>query len=35
MMRYNPYEALRKRDTEFRDRNVPRPPQWGGYRLED
>jgi pyridoxamine 5'-phosphate oxidase len=25
--------SLRERDLEFRDREVPRPPHWGGYRL--
>lgn len=25
--------ALRAREMEFRDREVPRPPHWGGYRL--
>jgi pyridoxamine 5'-phosphate oxidase len=25
--------SLRERELEFRDREVPRPPHWGGYRL--
>lgn len=25
---------LREVDAEFRDREVPRPPHWGGFRLE-
>ena len=26
-------EALRNAEEEFRDMDVPRPPHWGGYRL--
>lgn len=26
-------EAMRQREMEFREREVPRPPHWGGFRL--
>jgi pyridoxamine 5'-phosphate oxidase len=26
-------ESLKRRASEFRDRPVPRPPHWGGYRV--